>query len=257
MDNVYVGARLHERFKRKYPKWKYANNLKAWRDGFGDYLKTIKKVLNRHGYILVVNHNPAYRDRRGSQDAWDILYESVDGILTEQALRQGWGDSPYFANNEWLTAMARHEEILGKGLINWWACRPAASGRRAHDVFLYTYCSWLLIKKPGKSFYSVMRGAGPRDQMAPWYDEYDLPIGSPISSRYVQNSCWFRDYSGAKVVVNPTNKFKNVLIDKEKQWLDWTSKKLLTKLELPPQSGRILLPTPYTAKSQPIKLENN
>lgn len=247
MDNVYVGARLHERLRRRYPRWKYANNLKDWQKGFGDYLKAIRGALNRHGYILVVNHNPVGRDRSKNDEVWDILCESSDGILSEQALRSGWGNSPYFANNEWLAAMARHEEMLEKGVINWWVCRPEASGQRAHDVFLYTYCSWLLIKQPGKSYYSVMSEEASGAPNIPWYDEYDLPIDEPTSKRYLQEGCWFRNYTNAKIVVNPTEIPRKVIIDRNKLWLDWTSKKAIRELKLPPQSGRILLPTSQDA----------
>ncbi len=250
MDNVYVGARLHERFRYKYPRWKYANDLKSWQKGFGDYLKTIKKVLNRHGYILVVNHNPVGRDRSKSQEVWDILYESVDGILTEQALRRGWDASSYFAGDRWLAAMSRHEEVLEKGLINWWSCRPPETGGRAYDLFSYTYCSWLLIKRSGKSFYSAMPAVGSQDVL--WYDEYDLLIGAPSSSRYLQNGCWLRDYSNAKVVVNPTRRVRRVVIDSGKPWVDFQSKKTVSELAMPPQSGRILLPTTYNVE-EPIE----
>ena len=242
MDNVYVGGRLHQRFRNKYPHWKYASNFKSWSEGFGEYLKTVKKVLNQHGFILVVNHNPVGRDRSNNQEVWDILYESADGILTEQALRSGWRDSSYFADDEWLAAMARHEEILEKGLINWWACLPPQSSSRAHDVFLYTYCSWLLIKKPGKSFYSAAGGSVASKRTVLWYDAYDLAIGTPTSRRYPQNGCWFRDYSSAKIVVNPTRTVRRVVIDNEKPWLDWKFKKQVRELAIPPQSGRILLP---------------
>lgn len=240
MDNVYIGRRLHERLQYNYPHWKYADNFKAWSEGFGEYLKTLKKALNQHGFILVINHNPVGRNRSTDQELWNTLYESADGILTEQAIRSGWSDSSYFADGEWLAAISRHEEILDKGLIDWWVCQPDASGPRKQDAFLYTYCSWLLIKKPGKSFYGILADK----QIVPWHDEYDLPIGAPTSSRYQQNDCWLRDYSGAKIVVNPTRIVRRLVIDNEKSWLDWESKKAVSELELPPRSGRILLPTP-------------
>lgn len=240
VDNVYVGKRLHDRFKFEYPHWKYADNLKSWSQGYADYLKTVKKVLNEHGFILVANHNPVGHDRAQDDHVWNLLYESVDGILTEQALRSGWKDDSYFVEDEWLASIERHEEILGKGLINWWVCNPSASGNREHEAFLYTYCSWLLIKQPGKSFYSA---STPSNQNAvPWYDEYDLPIGEPISPRYLQNNCWIRDYANAKIIVNPTKKKQKVTIDSEKKWLDWTSKEAVNQLKLPPRSARIMLP---------------
>jgi len=238
MDNVYVGRRLHQRFGNEYRNWKYADDFKAWSEGFCDYLKAVRKVLNQHGFILVINHNPVGRDRSKDQELWNALYECGDGILTEQAVRDGWLDSSYLADDDWLAAMSRHQEILDKGLINWWVCQPSISGPREHDAFLYTYCSWLLIKKPGKSLYGTDTGK----QAVLWYDEYDLPIGEPTSGRYQRNGCWLRDYVGAKIVVNPARTVREVVIDSDEPWLDWESRKPVRQLAMPPQSGRILLP---------------
>ena len=54
-----------------------------------------------------------------------------------------------------------------------------------------------------------------------------------------------RDYENAKIVVNPTKQTQTVQFDNKKLLLDWASKKTVDQLELSPQSGRILLPTPY------------
>ena len=247
MDNANVGIQNYSNITSQNPRWKYAGRFEDWNKDFCDYLKVVKKTLNEHGFILVVNHD---LDRKFgvSQQHWDRLCESVDGLMTEQSLRHGWGDTPYFAGSQWLAAMTRHKEILDKDLIYWWLCYPPGEGEKGHENFLYSYCSWLLIKKPGKSFYYATRGKGLSSQNVPWYSEYDLPIGKPTSDMYLQNQCWLRDYENARVVVNPTNRVQKVIVDKGKLWLDWTSKKSVSWLELPAQSGRILLPTPYKAK---------
>lgn len=236
MDNVYVGGRVHKRISHSHPRWKYAGKPRLWDNVFCEYLKVVKSVLNQHGYVVIANNNPD-RDRTSERESWEMLYESVDGLVTEQELRYGWSKTPYFFGNEWLEAITQHEEVLDRGLIYWWVCSPFDK-----NSFLYTYCSWLLIKVPGKSYYFSPRGGGTE---IPWYDEYDLLIGKPISKRYMLDNCWVRDYSNAKVVVNPSKNVQKVVVDERKLWLDWETKRAGSELLLPPQTGRILLPTAY------------
>jgi len=243
MDNVDIGLKHHSMISRRCPCWKYANDCKGWNKAHCDYLKVVRKVLNEHKFILVVNHALDRDPGLGDEALWNMLYDSADGLMTEQALIWGWGDDiPYFADDEWLATIKKHEEILNRGMIDWWCCYPPEKGERSHDSFLYTYCSWLLIKKTGMSFYFATRGKGWRSRSVSWYEEYELPIGEPTSERYLKNSCWLRDFRNAKVVVNPTRKVQKVPIDKDNYWLDWTSKQVVGELEIPPQTGRILLP---------------
>ena len=106
------------------------------------------------------------------------------------------------------------------------------------------YCTFLLTKTPGKSFFYASEGISGYENPEPgWYEEYDLPIGKPLSTRYQQGNCWVRDYTNAKIVVNPTEKVQRVIIDRNRYWLDWATKRAVTELMLPPKTGRILLPT--------------
>ncbi|MBN1787180.1 MAG: hypothetical protein JW806_02160 [Sedimentisphaerales bacterium] len=244
MDNVYVGRRLHKRFQFKYPNWKYADDYAGWSKGYSDYLKTVKQVLNKHGFILVANHNPAGEDRAGEDQTWGTFYDSVDGLLSEQSLKSGWNKDSYFTGDKWLAAIERHEEVLKKGLINWWACHPEGEHQRDEDIFMYTYCSWLLIREPGKSLYSMHATKFP-SRNGSWCDEYDLPIGLPVSKRYLQNNCWLREYNNGIIIVNPTKGKQKIIMDPQRLWLDWSSKKSVGEIDMPPRSGRILLPTPY------------
>ena len=246
MDNVEIGKKhFFLAISRWHPHWEYAGRFDAWNKAFCDYLKVVKDLLNKHDFLLIVNHT---LDRTWGidQHIWDRLYESADGLMTEQSLRHGWGESPYFTEDKWLKVIKQHEDISGKGLSNWWICVLPEKGKMAYESFLYTYCSWLLIKNPGRSFYYASRGKSDYANPIPaWYDEYDLPIGNPVGGRYFQDSCWLRDYENAKIVVNPTKQTQTVRVDNEKLWLDWVSKKTINQLELPAQSARMLLPTPY------------
>jgi hypothetical protein len=116
------------------------------------------------------------------------------------------------------------------------------NGPRAHDESVYSYCSWL-IRKPGMSFYYAKVGMRPYEQFEmARSDEYNLPVGKPTSDRYLQNNCWVRDYTNARIVVNPTNKVQHIVIDKNRRWLDWRYKEPVTELEIAPITGKILLP---------------
>ena len=249
MDNVEIGVKhFFWWISQWHPRWKYAGNLEGWNEDFCHYLRVVKSALNQRGFILVVNHT-LDRTSGPGQDFWERLYKSADGLMTETPLRNGWGDTPYYADDRWLGMISRHEEILGRGLIDWWIDTPPEKGPKAYESFMYTYCSWLLTKKPGKSFYYATRGKpGYENPMVDWYEEYDLPIGRPLSGRYSQGRCWLRNYENARIVVNPTTQTQKVVADNHKLWLDWASRKTLTELELPAQSGRILLPTPYRAE---------
>jgi hypothetical protein len=247
MDNVNIGSRRMKQITRRHPNWKYANNLKAWNEGFFEYLKTVKAKLNKHGYILVVNHTLDYSSNAES-DYWEVFPECVDGIMDENSLR--YSRQPYYYNKTWLSSIEKHERILRKGLIDWWVSYPPESEPGGYEKFMYTYCSWLLIKQPGKSLYHARKLASQGENTSEpiWYEEYDLPIGEPVGTRYKQNNCYMRNYKNAKVVVNPTGKLQKIVIDEKKLWLDWVSKQRVSTLELQTKTGRILLPINYQLK---------
>jgi hypothetical protein len=243
MDNLEIGLKHHRMIGHGYANWKYANNPEGWNMAFCDYLKVVKKLLNKHGFALLANQTLDGDPDLGLEHIWQMLYESVDGLMTEQAIRHGWGESPYFGGDGWLAAIERYEDILDRGLISWWFCRPLEEGQRAYGRFLYTYCSWLLIARQGQSFYYASHKNW--QNQLPWYDVYDLPVGKPKGRRYKKNNCWLRDYDNVKIVVNPTENSQWLKIDDDKYWLDWFSQTPARELVIPPKSAKVLLPTPY------------
>jgi len=245
LDNVHVGL-WYGRFANTHPKWKYAGNLQQWNKNYIEYLKTLKRTLNKNGFILVANHSLNYGSNAENQ-FWNMLLESVDGVMTEQSLRRG--NRAFYTDEKWLTSIKKHEEVLDKGLIDWWACYHPESTDNNYDGFLYTYCSWLLVQKPGKSLYYATRGKSSyAHPVVPWYNEYEFPIGKPLSQRYKSGECWVRDYTSAKIIVNPTSRPQRIAVDKERYWLDWTTKEKVSEILMAPVTGRTLLPTPYTKK---------
>jgi hypothetical protein len=238
-DNVNVGTDRWSGLNKSYPNFKYAGTPAAWHDAFFGYLKAVKTELNKRGLKLIVNHNLNYGTNVDA-DFWGKLYNCVDGAMSERALSRKAG-KPWYSGQEWLVCIKRHEDITARGLIDWWVIYPEKNRGNMHESFLYCYCSWLLIQKPRLSLFF----ANNPEEIAPWYDEYNLPIGDAISTRYEQDGCWVRDFANAKIVVNPGEKSCQLELSTQKRWLDWVTKKTGTRFIIPKVSATILLPTVY------------
>jgi hypothetical protein len=194
--------------------------------------------LNKRGFILVANHSLGYSSDADAQ-CWAAFLESVDGVMTEQSLGHA---GHLYTGTAWLSSMNKHERILNKGLLDWWVCYPANDPAEGHEQFLYNYCSWLLVKRPGRSFFFATRNdPGWSNPVPPWYEEYDHPLGEPRSSRHRRDICWVREYTNALVVVNPTRGMATVRFAGKDNWIESSTRQPCTTLVLPPTSGRILI----------------
>lgn len=114
--------------------------------------------------------------------------------------------------------------------------------------FLFSYCSLLISNNKDRSYLQTKdNNAFHSYDKVKWFKKYDLPLGEVVSQKYFDNDCIFIDYENAKIVVNPTETFRKITVGQDKLRLDWTSKKAVKELLLPPRSGRLLLATPYKA----------
>jgi hypothetical protein len=245
MDNVALRA-LELSLTKLYPGWKYAGKASLWNQAYFDYLKVVHELLKAHGYIFVVNHTTGYDSNDDGTD-WNTIMNISDGLMDEDSLG---APSNVFVNSRWLWTVKHHEATLAQGLTDWWVCRPAKDDPLGYEQYLYTYCTFLLTKKIGQSYYFASKGvSGYANSEVPWYKEYELPIGEPVSGRYLQGKCWVRDYQNAKIIVNPTEQIQNVVIGNQKYWYSPSDNKAIVKLDLKSGTGRILLPTPYPLKT--------
>ena len=75
-----------------------------------------------------------------------------------------------------------------------------------------------------------------------WYPEYDAPLGYPKGPAEEQaDGTWRRQFDGGTAIVNPTQ--FDVQVSFEGRHQDVSSGKVDTTFVVPPQDGRILLPT--------------
>jgi hypothetical protein len=75
-----------------------------------------------------------------------------------------------------------------------------------------------------------------------WYPEYDAPLGYPKGPAAKQpDGTWRREFEGGTVIVNPTLFDAQVAFEQRHE--DVSSSKVATAFVIPPQDGRILLPS--------------
>jgi hypothetical protein len=237
-DNVSIGSTATAWLDGQYPAWKYAGRPDEWNRGFLTFLEVIREQLNAHGFVLVVNSSMDHGSTEpGDLAIWPRLYEAADVLLTERAIGK-WGVQ--YTGAQWARAMARHDEILRRGLVDWWCCYPKTA-----EAFRYEYASWLLVRRPGRSFFYASRtDAGGATVRLPFYDEYDLALGDPQGPRYEPApGLWVRDYAGGRAIVNATAAPRPFVNGPELTY-DWHQRRWVYPgrvLQVPAKTGRILL----------------
>ena len=239
MDMVTLTTFQNGRTKTS-PDWKYASG--GWNQAYFSYIKKLHDALQRKDYVLVVNQTLDYSSQRDDSD-WQSLMAIVDGMMDEEAMMSG---KNLFGGEMWGCSMRHHEDIIKKGLYDWWECNFHDYKNQSLEYrnFLYVYCSFLLVMNNNCSLFGVHRREN-GNNLDPWYEEYNLPLGSPVGLRYQQQDCWLRDYQYGRIVVNPSSNRCTISLDSDTYTLDWRTKKTITRLVLEPLSATILLPTGY------------
>lgn len=244
-DNVQLTG-WSRRITKQHPNWKYARSVSGWTQAYFSYLRKLHDALKKQGYILIVNHSTDYSSNRDGKE-WQDLMVVVDGMADENALKVSVSNMQVFTKQQWEWSIKHHEQIINQGLYDWWICCPLKDdAKKGYEQFLYMYGSFLLTKKPGKSFFSLSGDIEGKNTV-PWYHEYELPLGKPVGARYQLQGCWWRDYENAKIIVNPSRQIKNITLNSDHEWLDWADKNSSTRFVMEPVSSKILLPTVYPA----------
>ena len=235
LDNVSIDSDHMKRITQRNPHWTYAGRLDDWNRGFCQYLRKVRAALHERDMVLAINHSLDYGSTRN--DAyWDELYTCADLIMTENALRSA--KTITYTDKEWELSLEHHDRIIAHDLVDWWVCYPDD-----HAKFLYEYCSWLLIKKPGHSLFYASRGSMKwRYPVPAWYEEYDLDLGPAQEPREKRAGLWWRRYANGLVVVNPGKQSVTADLPPDTRWRNTADAQLLDELTLAPAEAAILQP---------------
>jgi len=241
-DNV-VLSEIQVRFNKPYPNWKFKDKTDEWNQGYLSFLGKVKKSLNAIGLKVITNFSAYYELERNSAD-WPALRLVVDGIMHEWALGYGTdatGDpTRYWGGSKWELMMSRHEATVVAGLIDWWAVYPAGSQDLFDDQSNYAYCSFLLLKQPGNSFFYCTSDRGEtRNASIPRLSVYDIDLGSPITKRYQKNQCWARDFKKGIVLVNPNSYTQTITLAND--YIQPGRSSHISQISLRSKTGAILI----------------
>jgi hypothetical protein len=83
-------------------------------------------------------------------------------------------------------------------------------------------------------------------------DLYDVSLGLPLGPRFKQDNVWQRNFSGGKVLVNPSTKIYTITLDKQYKKLDGTK---VTNFNLGAHEGLILLNDRTLTVPQKLRIE--
>ena len=171
------------------------------------------------------------------RDAPRIL-QSVDGIIIEGFAHPYWKRmADVSSERQWKSEVDTLVGVQrqGKAVL---AIAGTADGDR-QEVNLFTYSSYLLGKGPN-SFYNFANF----DYEGAQWPGFFAPIGIPSGTYYRSQEVFHRDFTGAKVLVNPTASPRQVGLDKGYHRVDkdgGVKPDLVEGVDLPPHTGAILL----------------
>ena len=106
-----------------------------------------------------------------------------------------------------------------------------------NDMLVYCFASYLLGASGEKASFGF-NGFYSNDGSQGYYEEFDVPLGSPLNTYYSMDSVYSRDFSNGKVLVNPATSSHTVNLGGEYKTLDGQT---VSSVTLDDHSGIILL----------------
>lgn len=220
-DGVYSdAARSYEEMKDEgnTTQWQFDNGEDEW-----DYavLEMLQNIENSLGSTAITIYNNGYNN-------WIGAY---DGRLYEWFLASFEDYSPA-GGDLWLLHMHSAKETVdsGKMLL---ACQY---GRNDKDR-MYGLTSFLLIANDN-SYYFFNERSVDEDTPWRWYPEYEVEIGNSSGDYYYADDVFQRDYTKARILVNPGSSGVDVNLDESCYTLDGNS---VSRITIGAKKGIILL----------------
>lgn len=251
--------------------------IRAIRNGInGIYVDDAHEVYpnfySASGYPINPRTGAQYTSAEWKQDTYNLLKRARDAVraaypndpsklLLYNGYINGWqgeyfmpvadgAQSEGFVHAYWESATSFRDAATWKGeiddLINYQNQGKlifATSGASGGDLNMYTYSSYLLGKGP-RSYYNYANyGNGGMNGWA----GFNAPIGVPSGSYYYASNVYQREYSNARVLVNPTTNTYTVNLGAGMYRLNQDGSIAATAVSsvtLGPHSGAILLKSP-------------
>jgi hypothetical protein len=215
----------------------YTNN--EWRQDNYDYLGYMKQALGP-AKLLIFNgiSNGSLYQKHNSKPFLD----NADGTMEEGFLRNG-GDTIDFNKKEidWKKDVDAVAEIADAGktclVTTVIYAGVQATDSQIKTVHRYGFSSYLLAEGPN-TYYDFRRW--PMTALSRPYDPlWSTPIGTPLAPYYKAGNIYQRDFTGGKVLVNPTDTGATYVLGLSKPYRNLDGQ-LVLMVSLAPKTGTIL-----------------
>jgi len=214
--------------EKKFNRIVPASLVSAWHQDMIVFLQYIKANL-LPGKMLIVN-----------TDDWaDYDYIDVaDGMMIEGYEHAPWSLGTALGGGPSIDVLAL-ESAAGK--IVWAESGTNTTGmtQTQIDTMLeYCYCSFLVGMNGPKTYWGWNNGSSYNPFQYSYYPIMDTNIGQPTDAYYSSQNVYMRDFTGGKVLFNPSANSYAVSLGGNYQLLNGT---VVSSIGLAPWSGEILL----------------
>jgi hypothetical protein len=215
---------------RTYESWNIplSNIPSSFRDNFHSYIIGFLQYLKANispGKIIVVN-----TDEWVTHDYLNI----ADGKMDEGFAHASWQDFSTFDSRmpQILDDIAR-DSATGKIV---WCASGAVIPPNPDATVKYCYAAFLLALNGSQAYLSF--DVGNNDGSNGYYPIMDTNIGQATGTYYASQNVYMRDFTGGKVLLNPSTNTFTVNLGGNYKLLDGT---VVSSVVLTPYSGEILL----------------
>ncbi len=220
------------------------------------------------GYPINPRTGAPYTNAEWAQDTYNLIKKAHDTVRAAypgdynklvfyNGYIHGWQGESFmpvadgamsegFVHAYWESASSFRDPATWKGeiddLVNYQAQGKfiyAVSGASGSDLNMYTYASYLLGAGPRSYYNYASYGNG--------WAGFGAPLGTPSGAYYYANNVYQRDYSNAKVLVNPTGNWYTVSLGAGLYGLNQDgsiASGTTSSVNLGPHSGAIFLKNP-------------
>lgn len=199
LDNVEVTFAFFEDDERLPGQYPSEAAYQAAVQSFLEYLHT--NYFQPNGKLLFANLVARKDDAN-----WTNYITHLDGVMHE-----GWAiDWPdrYRSPETWEKhmALAERTQEMGKEII------LVSQGTKDDlDLQEFAFASYLLVNQ-GKAIFRYANSSMYREIWV--YDNYEIPLGSPLGPRYREGDTWKRDFTNGTVMVNPETHEAEIQLNK-------------------------------------------
>ena len=178
-----------------------------WHNDMIGMLQYIKQVIGNK--LLIIN----------TDDLSGDYLKYADGMMFENFGHGSWETLDQFTINT-IPQINALLKLSGTGkyvIVQSMALLPAVITpedlNKAHKVFLYCFCSYLLGLNGSLTTFGFTNIHRTDAQIKGYYEEMDFDIGFPLGSYYIRDNLYIRNFSRATVLVNFSNETRTTIIN--------------------------------------------